>query len=114
MIDRLQSKALLADLKKLLARVEADLLARSEDVDVPEIGAFLRSEYDRARAAKRTAATFGDWREDRIDQAAVAWVLSCVFVRFLEDNDLISPPRIATSKRRNRAIATAKGLMSMP
>lgn len=92
MIDR---KALLDDLKKLLTRVEADLLARSADADVPEIGSRLRSEYDRARAAKRTAATYEEWRTDRITQAAVAWVLSCVFVRFLEDNDLIAPPRIA-------------------
>lgn len=102
MIDR---KALLDDLKKLLTRVEADLLARSADTDVPEIGARLRAEYDRARTAKRTAATFEEWRTDRITQAAVAWVLSCVFVRFLEDNDLISPPRIAGPGDR---LATAR------
>lgn len=102
MIDR---KALLDDLKKLLARVEADLLARSADADVPEIGARLRAEYDRARTAKRTAATFEEWRTDRITQAAVAWVLSCVFVRFLEDNDLITPPRIAGPGDR---LATAR------
>jgi len=88
-------KLLLDDLKKLLGRVEADLLARASDADVPEIGARLRAEYDRARAAKRTAATFVEWLTDRITQAAVAWVLSCVFARFLEDNDLVSPPRIA-------------------
>jgi len=41
MIDR---KALLDDLKKLLTRVEADLLTRSADADVPEIGARLRAE----------------------------------------------------------------------
>ncbi len=92
MINR---QALLEDLKRLVTRVEAALLARSEDALVSEIAATLRHEYDRARAAKRTAATYGEWREDRITQAAVAWVLSCVFVRFLEDNDLISPPRIA-------------------
>jgi hypothetical protein len=92
MIDR---KSLLDDLKKLVTKVEADLLARSEDQNVPEIGARLTSEYNRARAARRTAATYEEWRTDRITQAAVAWVLSCVFVRFLEDNDLISPPRIA-------------------
>lgn len=102
MIDR---KALLDDLKKLLARVEADLLARSADADVPEIGNRLRAEYDRARAAKRTAATFEEWRTDRITQAAVAWVLSCGFVRFLEDNDLITPPRIAGPGDR---LATAR------
>jgi hypothetical protein len=92
MIDR---KSLLDDLKKLVTKVEADLLARSEDQNVPEIGARLTSEYNRARAARRTAATYEEWRTDRITQAAVAWVLSCVFVRFLEDNDLITPPRIA-------------------
>ena len=86
MIDR---TALLNDLKRLVTRVEAELLARSEDSQVPEIVEVLRGEYDRARAAKRTADTYGAWREDRITQAAVAWVLSCVFVRFLEDNDLI-------------------------
>jgi len=92
MINR---KTLLEDLKKLVSRVEADLLARSEDSSVPEIGDRLRSEYDRARAANRTASNYEDWRTDRLTQVAVAWVLSCVFVRFLEDNDLISPPRIA-------------------
>ncbi|MCE9632144.1 MAG: BREX-2 system adenine-specific DNA-methyltransferase PglX [Planctomycetia bacterium] len=99
MIDR---TALLEDLKRLVTRVEADLLARSEDADVPEIAEVLRSEYERARAAKRTADTYGEWREDRITQAAVAWVLSCVFVRFLEDNDLIAPPRIAGPGERLR------------
>ena len=99
MIDR---TALLNDLKRLVTRVEADLLARSEDSQVPEIVEVLRGEYDRARAAKRTADTYGAWREDRITQAAVAWVLSCVFVRFLEDNDLISPPRVAGPGERLR------------
>jgi type I restriction-modification system DNA methylase subunit len=99
MIDR---TALLEDLKRLVTRVEADLLARSEDADVPEIAEVLRGEYERARAAKRTADTYGEWREDRITQAAVAWVLSCVFVRFLEDNDLTSPPRVAGPGERLR------------
>jgi hypothetical protein len=99
MIDR---TALLEDLKRLVTRVEADLLARSEDAQVPEIADVLRGEYDRARAAKRTADTYGEWREDRITQAAVAWVLSCVFVRFLEDNDLIAPPRVAGPGERLR------------
>jgi len=99
MIDR---TALLEDLKRLVTRVEGDLLARSEDSQVPEIVEVLRGEYERARTAKRTADTYGAWREDRITQAAVAWVLSCVFVRFLEDNDLIAPPRIAGPGERLR------------
>ena len=51
----LNAKGLLEDLKKLLVKIEADLLARSSSADVPEIGARLRTEYDRARASKRTA-----------------------------------------------------------
>ena len=46
----LDSKRLLDDLKKLVTKVEADLLARSGNREVPEIGARLQSEYDRARA----------------------------------------------------------------
>jgi hypothetical protein len=99
MIDR---TALLEDLKRVVTRVEGDLLARSDDSQVPEIAEVLRGEYERARTAKRTADTYGAWREDRITQAAVAWVLSCVFVRFLEDNDLIAPPRIAGPGERLR------------
>ena len=45
--------------------------------------------------AERTAQNYEDWRSDAITQAAAAWVLSCVFVRFLEDNRLIDPPQIA-------------------
>lgn len=92
MINRV---ALLSDLQKLLQRLEADLLERSEATDVPEVGQTLRAEYDRAKTAQRTAQNYEDWRTDAITQAAAAWVLSCVFVRFLEDNRLIDPPKIA-------------------
>lgn len=92
MINRV---ALLSDLQKLLQRLEGDLLERSESTDVPEVGKTLRAEYDRAKTAERTAQNYEDWRTDAITQAAAAWVLSCVFVRFLEDNRLIDPPKIA-------------------
>ena len=92
MINR---QSLLSDLQKLLQRLEADLLERSESAEVPEVGKTLRAEYDRARTAERTAQNYEDWRTDFITQAAAAWVLSCVFVRFLEDNRLIDPPKIA-------------------
>ena len=36
----------------------------------------------------RTALTYTAWREDELTQIAVAWILGCVFVRFLEDNGL--------------------------
>ena len=91
MINR---QALLADLQKFLQRIEADLLERSESTEVPEVPAALHAEYERAAKAERTAQNYEDWRTDTITQAAAAWVLSCVFVRFLEDNSLIDPPRI--------------------
>ena len=97
MIDR---HALLTDLQKLLQRLEADLVARSESADVPEVGRRLREEYERAKKAQRTAQNYEDWRSDAITQAAAAWVLSCVFVRFLEDNRLIDPPKIAGPGKR--------------
>src|SRR3990172_4328419 len=97
MIDR---GRLLSDLQDLLQRLEADLLDRSTSADVPDVGKTLRAEYDRARTAQRTAMNFEDWRSDAVTQAAAAWVLSCVFVRFLEDNRLIDPPRIAGPDQR--------------
>jgi hypothetical protein len=92
MINRQQ---LLADLQKFLKRIEADLLERSESTEVPEVQAALHVEYEKAAKAERTAQNYEDWRTDTITQAAAAWVLSCVFVRFLEDNSLIDPPKIA-------------------
>lgn len=92
MINR---QSLLADLQKFLQRIEADLLERSESTEVPEVPAALHAEYEKAAKAERTAQNYEDWRTDTITQAAAAWVLSCVFVRFLEDNSLIDPPKIA-------------------
>ena len=90
MIDR---KQLLADLKPLLGAMETDLRVRCDEA--PKINADLKEEYEQARAANRVGITFEEWRADLITQVAVAWVLSSVFVRFLEDNGLISPPRIS-------------------
>ena len=92
MIDR---KQLLSDLQALLKTLEADLLERSESAEVPDVGRKLREEYIEAQAANRTAQNYEEWRSDAITQAAAAWVLSCVFVRFLEDNQLVSTPKIA-------------------
>ena len=94
-IDMIDRPALLKDLQTLLARLEADLLERSESAEVPDVGRTLRAEYERAKQAERTAANYEDWRSDAITQAAAAWVLSCVFVRFLEDNHLIEPPKLS-------------------
>jgi hypothetical protein len=85
--------ALLKDLKKQVTALEDDLRERSESVE--EFSTRLQAEYARAREGKRTAATYGAWRDERVTQAAAAWVLGCVFVRFCEDNRLIEWPFLA-------------------
>ena len=62
---------------------------------MPDVGRKLREEYTAAQAADRTAQSYEEWRSDAITQVAAAWVLSCVFVRFLEDNQLVPTPKIA-------------------
>ncbi len=80
-------KTLLPDLKKLVTDLSEDLLARSTSDS--EIDAGLREAYTQIEKGGRTAQAFEVWREDYLDQVAVAWVLACVFVRFMEDNHLI-------------------------
>ncbi|MDO5513523.1 BREX-2 system adenine-specific DNA-methyltransferase PglX, partial [Corynebacterium sp.] len=48
-----------------------------------------KSTHAALRDAQRTGATWADWVEDQLTQAAVGWVLTSVFVRFCEDNDLL-------------------------
>jgi len=80
-------KTLLPDLKELVKELDEDLLARA--IGNPEIDAGLREAFTQIEKGGRTAQAYEVWREDYLDQVAVAWVLSCVFVRFLEDNHLI-------------------------
>ncbi|MDO5628958.1 MAG: BREX-2 system adenine-specific DNA-methyltransferase PglX, partial [Mobilicoccus sp.] len=99
---------LTADLKKLVLQVEDDLRARVDgsEADLREEGALeaWRAEYADAQAAGRTAWTWTQWRDDRVTQAAVAWVLTTVFVRFCEDNALLKKVWIAgPADRRQRA-----------
>jgi len=98
MIDR---RKLLFDLQALLRTVEGDLRARSEDAGLPEVSGWLKAEYESAKKAGRTAQTLKSWVDDFVTQVAAAWVLSCVFVRYLEDNALVDPPRIAGPARFN-------------
>ena len=103
MIDR---RALLSDLRRQLRLLEGDLAGRAESV--PELGAALDAEYRAARDAERTAATFSVWRAGELTQAAVAWLLGCVFVRFIEDNRLIDEPLISGPHPRDRDAADSQ------
>ena len=97
MINRSQ---LLKDLQGLLRRVEADLLERSNLDTLPEVQASLRSEYEQARQSERTALSYEEWRSDYAMHIGAAWILSGVFIRFLEDNELIDPPLFAGTENR--------------
>jgi hypothetical protein len=92
MINR---SSLLSDLQSVLRQLEADLIQRSTSPDVPEVGTWLQAEFAKASEAKRTAQNYTDWLNDYATQVAAAWVLSCVFARFLEDNALYETPMIA-------------------
>jgi hypothetical protein len=73
--------------------LENDLRKRCKEL--PEVDAPLRGQYEAAKAGKRTAMTYGAWLDEQLTQVAVAWVLACVFVRFLEDNGLVEVPKLA-------------------
>lgn len=103
MIDR---KALLNDLKQQVKAVETDLGKQVKAV--PEVGARLKGEYDRARKLGRTAATWNTWLDERVTQVAVAWVLGSVFVRFTEDNGLIPEPYLTAPEPDRRDLALAR------
>ena len=99
----IESRRLLADLVRQRADLEADLRERCEDE--PALDEFLQEEHRQAVEGERTALPYAVWRDDRLTQVAVAWILGCVFVRFLEDNGLVDPPRLSgPGDRRGRAL----------
>ncbi|MGF0319883.1 BREX-2 system adenine-specific DNA-methyltransferase PglX [Nocardia fluminea] len=103
MIDR---AALLADLKKQVTAVEADLNLQLRAL--PEVKTRLHDEWAHARKLNRTAATETSWLDERITQVAVAWVLGTVFVRFCEDNRLIPEPYLTGPTDDRRELAQAR------
>lgn len=81
-------------LRKQVTVLEDDLRARVDGADVdtrqPGVEQRWRAEYTAALQAQRTAASWQAWRDERITQAAVAWVLLTVFARYCEDHALVS------------------------
>ncbi len=97
MID---AKQLLVDLTRQLKGVEADL--RQRIAEQPELNASLREEWQAAFDAKRCAEPFETWADQVITQAGVHWLLSCVFLRFIEDNQLVDRPWLAGTPESGR------------
>ena len=89
----INSQQLLADLQKQVTRLENDFRARC-NAD-PTVDEPLKADYQKAKASGRVASTYSVWRDEEITQSAVAWVLACVFIRFLEDNELIETPYLS-------------------
>src|SRR6516164_2750838 len=94
------SPALTTDLQRQVLVLEDDLRARvAAD---PEMEGRWKQEHQRALTKERTAASWVAWRDDRVTQAAVACVLASVFLRFCEDNALVSPVWISGPEHRRQ------------
>jgi hypothetical protein len=100
---------LVSALRRQVLALESDLRARvdGDDTDARQFGVFeaWKSDYDNAFAAQRTAATWQQWRNDRVTQAAVGWVLLTIFARYCEDNGLVSPRWISGADTDQRTHA---------
>src|SRR5664279_4373581 len=94
------NEALTGELRRQVTLLEVDLRNRVEQQ--PDVLAAWKAEHDAARKRERTAATWTSWRDERVTQAAVAWVLTTVFVRFCEDNDLVRPVWITGPEHRRQ------------
>jgi ABC-type amino acid transport substrate-binding protein len=98
--------ALTADLQRQVLLLEDDLRARiAAD---PELEGSWKQEHQQALDKERTAASWVAWRDDRVTQAAVAWVLTTVFIRFCEDNALVGPVWIAGPEHRRQEALDAQ------
>lgn len=62
-LDMIERTKLLTDLQAVQRILEADLLERSE-LDVQAVGERLRSEYQQAKQAERTAQNYEEWLSD--------------------------------------------------
>ncbi len=99
--------ALTTDLQRQVLALESDL--RDRLAADPDRETEWKREHHQAVEKERTAAPWLVWRDDRITQAAVAWVLTTVFLRFCEDNALLKPVWITgPGSRRQEALDAQK------
>jgi SAM-dependent methyltransferase len=75
-------------LQSALKALEKDLLAR---VKTERVEAGLKAAWTDEQTAGQTGLGFEPWRRERVTQLAVAWILSVVFVRTLEDRGYVDP-----------------------
>ncbi|HUZ54490.1 MAG TPA: BREX-2 system adenine-specific DNA-methyltransferase PglX [Streptosporangiaceae bacterium] len=100
------SPGLTSDLQRQVLHLEDDLRARV--MADAELQGRWKQEHLRALEKGRTAASWTAWRDDRVTQAAVAWVVTSVFIRFCEDNALVAPVWIAGPESRRQEALDAQ------
>lgn len=100
------ASSLTPELRGEVLRLEDDL--RSRVSLLPEVQAAWRAEYDEARRLERTAASWESWVDERVTLGSVAWVLTTVFVRFCEDNELVAPVWVTHAGSRSREAVEAQ------
>ncbi len=94
--------ALLIECQRLVLDLEDDIRWRLKDE--PGLDNLLREDYRAAMKNMARRPTYGTWRDEYLTQVAVHWVLAAVFVRFLEDNELLPEPWLSGPGPR-RALA---------
>lgn len=100
---------LVGELRAQVKAMEDDLRARVDgaDVNFRQEGVYEQwhDQWASALKAQRTATSWQEWRDERVMQAAAAWVLLTVFARFCEDNELVRPVWIAGHSKERRQLA---------
>ena len=96
----INATTLLKDLKAHLPKLEDDIRLRLAETAEEE--ERLKTQYQEALDGGRTGAAWETWRDEQVTQAAVAWVLAGVFVRFMEDNGLVDQPWLSGPGERRR------------
>ena len=86
-------KELFKGLRKLLKTLHKDLLNRANQVEARK---GLKEQWSDLCECNRCATSFKVWLDQYLEQIAVAWIMTIIFVRYLEDNRYILQ-RIAKS-----------------
>ncbi|HEY9723298.1 MAG TPA: BREX-2 system adenine-specific DNA-methyltransferase PglX [Oscillatoriaceae cyanobacterium] len=94
----IEGKLLLTKLKPWVGALVDDM--RAHYADDPA----LNEAHAQATKAKRTAEAYTVWLDAELTQAAVAWILAGVFIRLLEDQQLIEPRLTGVGDRHARAV----------
>jgi hypothetical protein len=98
--------ALTTDLQRQVRALEDDLRRRVDED--PAVREEWQRTHRQATSKERTAWSWAQWRDDRVTQTAVAWVLMSVFIRFCEDNALVKPVWITGPGRRRQEALDAE------